>query len=211
MIPIKINGKKYQIPGRWEEITYLQYEKYMKLKNPDVYALVSVFTGVPRDRWVKSKEVQGFYIILNALSFISKKPKFKYRCPTFVKIENVDYEVPKEIDKHTVMQYEDMRALLQMHLKSNKNEIKPDLYPSIIAVYFAPLLFGEYDAANWEKTIPLIKTLPFGEVMGMGDFFLKNFIELRTGTPGYVRKWFMIPRNYKRVLRRLGSGAFSIF
>jgi len=204
MIPIKINGKKLHIPTRWEDITFKQYIEYQSMEKNDIYGLLEAFTGIGRDSWEKSKEVEGFYVIMNALAFVAKKPNMKYDCPLYVKIDGKDVRVPKELDRCTVKQYEDMRALIQSHMKDKA--VSDDVFPKIVAVYLCEEVTGRYGTREWEDTVPKVEELPFHEVVGIGNFFLRNLIELRSGTH---RSWLhrlMSRRKYRQALKGLMRG-----
>lgn len=203
---LKINGKSVEIPTEWDEMTFRQYLEYQKIEKPDVYSLVSLFTGIPREDWEKSKEVKNFYLILECLEFVTKEPKKKVECPEFVEIGDVAMiEVPKNIEKHTVKQYEDMRIIIQNELKE-EGKITYEIYPRVIAVYLAEPVFGEYSIKNWKKAQEIIKNLSFYQVIGMGNFFLTNLSVLRNGTSPGVPIFTMMKRKLGRALRIFRRG-----
>ena len=205
MIPIKINGKKLMIPSKWEDISFRQYIDYINIKKKDIYSVLEIFTGIDRKSWEQSNEIKGFYVIINTLDFITQKPKIKYKCPPAVEIDGKSYKVPRDIDTHTVKQYEDMRAVLQKEMKDKKN-FEVESYPKIIAIYLSAEIFGDYTIPNYKRTIPLIEQLPYFEVVGMGNFFLMNLIGLRLGTNQFAIMWHTLKRKLMQGLRKLGLG-----
>jgi len=208
MIPIKINGKKLLIPSKWEDITFKQYIDYINIKEKNIYEVLEIFTGINKESWEQSNQIKGFYTIINTLDFITKKPKFKYKCPPSVEINGKLIKVPKDVDTHTVKQYEDMRAVLQVEMK-NKEKFEIESYPKIISIYLSAEIFGEYTVSNYKKTIPMIKELPFYEVVGMGNFFLMNLIGLRFGINRFAILLNTLKRKLMLVLKKLTLGDSS--
>jgi len=182
MIPITINTQKLNIPTCWNDVTFAQYMDYIDLKEPKVIDAVALFTGIDKKVWENSKEIKNFYIIVDALGFLNKKPRVnKVKNPGVVTIKNKEYNVPQNIDglPYTVMQYEDMRGLLR--LESKQKDITIKMYPKIISIYFCTMIFKKYSVKNIEKTEPLIGGLIMFEVLGMGNFFLQNMTGLLNG------------------------------
>ena len=207
MIYLKVNNKQIAIPTDWKDLTFSQYIKYQNLKETDMIGLVSFFTGIDRKLWEQSKEIQNYYLIINNLEWISRKPKKVINCPDYIWIKEKNIKIPRHLESHTVMQYEDMRVVIQLEIKE-RGEFNILSYPKIIAIYLCPELFGKYDTTNYEKTIPIIEQLPYYDVVGMGNFFLTSLIGLRNGTKGNVRKLFTIGRRLMRALRGFRYGDF---
>jgi hypothetical protein len=208
MIPIKINGKKLMIPSKWEDLKFKEYIEYINIEKKDIYSVLEIFTGIDRKSWEQSNNIKGFYVIIDALEFIAKKPKKKYKCPPAVEVDGKIYKVPKDLDTHTVKQYEDMRAVLQTEMKNKKN-FEVESYPKIAAIYMSKEIFGEYSIKNWKKTIPIIENLPYFEVVGIGNFFLMNLIGLRIGTNPFARKLSILMRSWMQGLKKLMLGDSS--
>ncbi len=206
MIPITINSQKLNIPTRWEDVTFKQYIDYIDLKNPKVIDAVALFTGIETKVWEGSKEIQNFYIIVNALEFLGKKPQIKKAVnPGTVTIRDKEYKVPQNIDSlpYMVKQFEDMRGLIRLEAKQNEITIK--MYPRIISIYFCNMIFKKYSVRNIEKTEPLIDSLGMFEVLGMGNFFLQNMTELLNG----IARGELIFRMIVRKLKRVFTGSMS--
>lgn len=218
MIHLKINDVKHAIPTIWQEVTFKQYIEYSKIKKPQFIDAVAVFTGIDRDVWLNSKQIENFYLIVDALKFLEKEPKLdKIGNPGRVTITRKDgekiieqeYDVPQGLENYTVKQFEDMRGLIRREQKSK--ELTRAIYPKIISIYFCVLIFGEYTIKNIGKTEPLIEALTLYEVAGMGNFFLRSFNELSNGTPKGKRMWRMIVRRLRRVFTGSMSGDFLMF
>ena len=196
---ITINEQKLTIPTNWNDVTFRQYMKYLSLKNATITDVVVLFTGISKQVWEGSKEIHGFYIIVDALGFLEKEPKVKdITNPGAVTIKETKYLVPQRLEQYTVKQFEDMRGLIRRHQKDGK-QITVKLYPQIISIYFCSLIFDEYSVKNLKKTNPLIEELTMFEVIGIGNFFLKSSTELLNGTKNARRPLAMIMKKLRQV------------
>ena len=141
------------------------------------------------------------------MKFLEKEPRLKnIPNPGRVMIDGKEYNVPQGLEKYTVKQFEDMRGIIRMEGK--KKVLTVALYPKVISIYFCVLIFGEYTIKNIEKTEPLIEQMNLYDVAGIGNFFLRNFIELSNGTQREKLTWRMIRRKLKRVFTGSTSGDF---
>lgn len=207
---LKINGQSIKIPSRWEDITFNQYIEFINLKENDAFAVVALFTGIDREVWEKSTYVENFYLVERSLSWMNKEPNFKnVQLPYEVIINDKPIRVPQDDSEYIVKEYEDLRAVIQLEMKDGK-EPGIDLYPKIAAIFLTRRIFPEYNTANYDKTITLVKNLTLFEVMGIGSFFLKNLSVLRTGiNPGWHMRSTMW-RKLTLAFVRLKYGVFSI-
>jgi len=209
MLPITINDKKVQIPTTWKEITFKQYLKFLNLGETEFINAVALFTGIPKDVWEKSKQIENFYIIVGALEFLQKDPKvIGAKNPGSVKIKGVEYNVPEGLKQYSVKQFEDMRGLIRKEQK--KGEITIKLYPKIISTYFCTLIFDDYTIKNLRETEKLINELTIYEVVGIGAFFLESSTRLLTGIQKGRHPLSMIVRKLTQVFMTWMRGVFSI-
>ena len=197
MLPITINEKKIQIPTTWKEITFKQYLKFLDLGETQFINAVALFTGIPKDVWEKSKQIENFYIIVGALEFLQKDPKvIGAKKPETVTIKGNEYKVPEGLKNYSVKQFEEMRGLIRKEQK--KGEITIKLYPKIISLYFCTLIFEEYTIKNIRETEKLINELTIYDVVGIGAFFLKSSTNLLNGIQKRKRPLSMIVRKLMR-------------
>ena len=125
MLPITINDKKIQIPTNWKELTFKQYSKFLDLGQTEFINAVALFTGISKDVWEKSKQIENFYIIVGALEFLQKDPKvIGAKNPKKVTIKGVEYDVPEGLKDYAVKQFEDMRGLIRKDQKKGEITIK---------------------------------------------------------------------------------------
>lgn len=199
---LKINGKKINIPNGWDQVTFKQYEKFINLKKDSLYEVVALFTGISAEKWEQSQQVENFYLVEKALSWLNDPPDFKKaKHPYQIDIGGKRIIVPQSDDEYIVKEYEDLRATIQMEKK-----ITYKSYPKIAAIFLVRRIFGEYNTKNYKETVKLVKELSLYDVVGMGNFFLKSLVELRNGTNPVLRMWNMIRKKLTQVLRALRYG-----
>jgi hypothetical protein len=208
MINLKIQDRPVEVPTRWEDVTFRQYEAFINLKENDAFGLIAVFTGIDREVWEQSKEVENFYLIENSLAWLKKKPPMrKAKLPYEITVKDQRIVVPKSQDEYIVKEYEDLRAIMQLEIREKK-EIKFEFYPKIAAIFLTRKIFPEYNSNNYEETINLMKDLRLFDVLGIGNFFLMSLIELRSGIRKGWPLWSMIRRKLMQVSGAWRYGGF---
>jgi hypothetical protein len=167
MITFKINGKPYQIPTQWDDVTYQQYFDLIRSKTLTDH--ISIFTGIPRET-LESAELKNLEKISLALSFLSFTPKMdrtKMVGP---------YVMPEDVTIQSLGQFEDLRGLMAKTPKDlstlEASEELSELYLHACAVYVQKIKDGKYD---WNKTYTVrdeLRNYSAMEVIGTGAFFL---------------------------------------
>ena len=209
MIYLKLNGKASAIPTDFNDLTFRQYLDIRAIPNTKLIDIAAYFTGFSVEALMASTEVENFYIIIDGLSWVLGEPALEanYR-PATIRCADVTYNIPNTIDRCTVAQFEDVRAI--MLLSQQDNKLGVDIYPKIIAVFIAPVIFGKYDSDTYEKTVPIIEGLTVPEVIGLGNFFVMKFSDLSNG----IRKGLHRPnttlKKLRLALKNLRHGVFSI-
>ena len=103
MITFKINGKPYQFPTRWDDVTYSQYVALLYTSRLTEH--ISIFTGLDIAT-LESAEIRGLEKISLALSFLSISPKFERTGMVG------PYVLPSDVTVQSTGQFEDLRGLL---------------------------------------------------------------------------------------------------
>ena len=120
MIPLLINDKKIQIPTNWKEITFKQYIKFLDLGETEFINAVALFTGISKDVWEKSKQIENFYIIIGALEFLQKDPKvIGAKNPKKVTIKGIEYDVPEGLFRVTASKVQGLVAARSPHTETS--------------------------------------------------------------------------------------------
>jgi hypothetical protein len=184
MKTIKFEGTEYNIPTKWEDVSFIQF---IRLQEPLItdHEIVSAVTGLPVADVAKSNDVKSYLEIIKSISRFSDKEPVE-NVPEMVTINGMICEVPKDIGFLTVAQFEDCKAIIaQYQAKYKDNEDKIALlldYPKIVAIYLQPLLYNtDY---NYNQAMELSNELYHHsciEVISIGNFFLSNWIGLANG------------------------------
>lgn len=179
MVPFKINGKKYNIPSQWEDLTFKQYIGVIT-NTEKLAGLINLFTGID----AKAAKYEGLEELLLCLSFLQKTPKFE---GVITKIGPYDLPINHKkqfnIQFESLGQFEDLRSVM---LKQNgESEVISLLQAQAkyVAIYLQKIRDGEY---NYEKAMVMAETdiqdLPAHQVITLGSFFLVKLLSLLTGT-----------------------------
>jgi hypothetical protein len=180
MIVFKIQGKKYPIPTRWEDVTYEQYHYHIRPRK--LSQTIHCFTGIPI-KTLETAEIKNIERINLALAFMALSPNFD-------RTEMVgNYILPVDVTIQSLGQFEDLRALLQKHPQKTKDQVLTDaekeqladLYLTACAIYVQKIRDGRYDYSRVDSVKQELRKCSCAEVIGTGAFFL--FRPLNTSAP----------------------------
>lgn len=194
MISFKVNGNKYKVPTRYEDVTAGQYIELLSL-TPGLLEYVAYFTGIPRET-LATAELKHLENIATALFFLNTPPEFKVGATPMVG----PYVMPRDITLQSVGQFEDLRAL--MNKAPTKLETKEDmilihsLYLEACAIYTQKVKHGKYDYSKVAEVKEELKNYSCMEVLQTGAFFL--FRPLTMLRPTMTRS-----QNIRQRLKRL--------
>ena len=122
MFPIKVNGKKHQIPERWEEVSFKTFCDLIKAKG-DEAKVISALLGLPEDE-VKNSKIQGLDILFLKMSFLKEGPEIQ-EIPTKLG----PYKFPKDIGFETIKQFEQVRSEIAATIpKDMENPTPGEIY-----------------------------------------------------------------------------------
>lgn len=173
-----LNGKPFKITKSWDEMTFAQFLRILKLKDDNI-ELISILTGLEYD-YLKKAEIKGFDNILYLAQFINTPSKFpenptrigKYKLPLNSKgVFDVQFE--------SLAQFEDMRSVVN----SLKEGIiaHTEAYATYCAIYAQKLRDGVYDGDKAMSMVPEIMTYPAKDIIPAGSFFFLKLKSLSLG------------------------------
>lgn len=179
MIEIKIEGKKFQIPGGMEEVTVKQYhEMTMNAEDLNPVRVLSILTGLQYDA-INNFDCTGFVEnVLPALNWL-KDPVDIGKLPRreFITIGAKQIAVIKDPGKERVGQKLRMTQIVNA-IKGTVNEV-PGIIPSIVANYYAPYIHekGIWEENHVDEVEKMIWHVPLFEVAPECGFFLSGWIK----------------------------------
>lgn len=185
MLTIQVNGKKYDVPIRWEEVTFAQFIRWSKMENRLSCVLADII-GVD-ESFLVGAQMKGATKVYQALD------DFLHRDMQYVVPDKVmGYSIPKDLESETIGQIEDLRSIL----KEVEGKPVDDLlakYPLIVATYTCSQATGRaYDFKDAEKLAPYFEGAPAPEVLAIGHFTLIKYKQLRR---------HMLPNSLKSPIR----------
>lgn len=199
MIKLKINGKPYELPESYEEMTFQMWVDIIDAKKRKDYdSLISIFTGLPTDE-IRGAKIQGLEVLIRKLSFLQTEPAID---ETPVKLGK--YTFPKDIAYETTEQYQD--TLNEINRVRELND--PTEANRALALYAAIYLQTPYDSERAKTLAESFMSYPCLEVVSAGSFFMFKCRSLRENlTMSYLRQNILMKKKkpaLSRLLRRLG-------
>lgn len=177
MVTFKLNGKKYDFPTRWEDVTYNLYLGLLATK--DLADVLSILTGI-EPTVIRSAEIKNLAAINTALAFMNTAPNFR---PT--PMLN-DLKMPKLITSESLAQFEDVKATqARIPAKStdeytiDDHRLMASLYLRASSIYYCKAKFGKYDIELLDGIEEELQKASCMEVVGVGSFFLFRPINLQ--------------------------------
>lgn len=183
MIPVKIQGTTYQVPGGWDEITLRQFLKLMDARKeaPGNPALVlSILTGLDYAILLNAKSSDIQANVLAYLKFLGEDvgPE-KFILPDTIEISGNRYPVPTKLEAETWGQ----KITAQMIINGGAERKAPlvSIAAELVGVYLQPLVNGPtFDDKKAEKVAEMVKDCKLAEVWPVAAFFLRKCVEFAT-------------------------------
>jgi hypothetical protein len=195
VITFKVNGKPYNFPTRWQDVTYSQY--IALLRTHSITDHIHIFTGIPKET-LENAEIKNLEKISIALSFLSFTPKFE-RITKMVG----PYVLPSDVTVHSVGQFEELRKLLMKLPKDTLTvenmELVADLYLHACAVYVQKIKHGKWDEERVLEVKEELKNYSCAEVISTGAFFLFKPLNSSPPTKTIFQRLIQLLRSPKRV------------
>jgi hypothetical protein len=181
-----LNGKSFNCPERWQDITI---EQLLKLNIGYTRSLeaISICTGISEEEWSRSTD----YALLdqveqNLVFLMSQEGLVLEDLPKEFVFRKDEVSPLSDIGTLSIGQYQDLKDYINEFYKQEGDEVdtirRLSLYPKIVSIYLQPIIDKtEYD---WRKAEEYSKELfeySAMEVSAWGSFFIGRFRELRSG------------------------------
>lgn len=170
MIPFRILNQKFEIPTRWQDVSYAHYIELIKAPN-SLPHYISIFTRIPVETLQKA-ELKNLERIALALSFLTIAPKYEGKPTPMVGL----YTLPKDVTLQSLGQFEDLRGLLTK-LPEDRTSIEgtvsiAELYLEACAIYVQKIKDGAYDYYKVADVMRELRAYSCIEITQTGAFFL---------------------------------------
>lgn len=183
---LSINGNKVRLPEAWPDVTWSQYKQVSVLElseedDDNMLRIVSIFTGLDEDFWIKYKDVGTYLEIagdLMALVISESDAPFGF---VFTHGDKT-YKLPEKLELTSLAQYQDCKKIAESALPKEGEEVNIEhintAYERITKIYIQPIIQGcDYDI---HKALELdIDEMRYADVSGWGAFFLNKVLESR--------------------------------
>jgi hypothetical protein len=178
MIPftIELNGVKVnkEIPTTWNEVTFEQYLKILKV-NTNEAEFLSVFTEIEPET-IKKAKIKGLENLLLALDFLKDAPDWTHKPEVFMGMP-----MPNDITFEALGPYIDCRSILfDVQAKGLPEFV--EAYAKYCAIYLQAI-DTDWTGYDHDKAMQYVREIlkqPAGEVVGLGSFFISKFLTLKT-------------------------------
>jgi hypothetical protein len=172
MIKAKVNGVEYQIPTKWQEVTFKQFMLLEETNEPD--EIISIASGIPLDI-IKQADEAALSKIAIVLGFLR------------VKLNPNGYSPPKELQlkEFTVPVVQDIREKSfgqKLHfnevMKAAGQELLHAL-PEIVAIYAQPFFDGpDFELDKCEALIPLLEDVFFVDLYSAAFAYIEQLTQI---------------------------------
>lgn len=218
MKQFKLEGKQFNCPERWEDITLEQLLK-INAGVDNVIEAISICTGLSQEELARSYDLVLMEELERTLMFLKDATGLRLELePKEIVLNGVKVSPFSDIGKLPTAQYQDLKILIAEFHEQEGEEVdvikRLSLYPKIVAIYLQPYIDNkEYDCEKADEYAKILYQHSAVEVSAWGYFFIRRFQELRNGILNDVQKSVTKPRNQKRglvsYLKVLGSRLFS--
>lgn len=179
-LPFKIDGKSYQCPTKWEEVTVKQFQELKQWNQKDFVKLLSILTCVPYDILFNTQTIDIDVKLMPALKFIEVPLNDSTLPPvSHIKIDGKQYPVPKDLGKYTFGQKIVATTKINEALKQYNDAYV--VLSQMVAIYMQPIIqekpYNEDEADKMAAEV--IDNCSIVEVFAVGCFFLQKLIGLQ--------------------------------
>lgn len=199
MKEFKLNGKDYQMPTDWNEMTLAHYVELSKLEENktkylfgELYLLKVIETLCMSEAGdLDDLTLDTVNELTNLLAYLQNEPKWTNS--KHIRIDEVDYVFPPDLNKLTMGEYISMKTLQEQSLTQS------DAIPFILSVILRPgklvkdeesgkenWVQDKFDANNIEFRKNLFLKQPVFDLMGPVTFFLNGSGTSMNNTKDYT-------------------------
>lgn len=175
---IAINGKKNEsIPPSWDEVTFEQSLKLVKIQDDkgelDTADIIGTFLNMDPATLRKAR-ISNINEVIRAVQFTNTKPV------EIVPKSINGFLIPKDLNFQSICRFEDLKELVKKVLPKDGEPIKAEnikYYPEIVGVYAMP----DYENATPQQREEFAQQFfksPCGEVLAIGNFTLMRLTVL---------------------------------
>jgi hypothetical protein len=188
MIPVKLNGTKYNFPTQLNEITLGQWLRLRK--STGAIEDLSILTGLNAKAISNFKSVDDFrkcQVLIQTLLAGYEKEAKSAKMPKSVQLGGKTIVVPKKLELEPVGAYISVHNLIANEYntyEANGNQFSDDgIYADILSYYFWLPYNGDGAVYNDEQAEApeyknMILQLPFLDAITIGNFFFQKFPDL---------------------------------
>jgi hypothetical protein len=173
MTPYILGEHKFNLPTCWEDVTTKQWFQLRDIDLTDTCGILSILSGLDRDLWFNTREIDVAEKILPALDFMKQQTDLsKYPVPAKIKIGDREIEVTKDIRLKTfgarcTYQHEYAKYM------NEKGDAAIEFLPINLSIYLCPEPFSDSKA---KELIDQVMEIPITQAYPTAAFFLSNFV-----------------------------------
>lgn len=177
--------ERVEVPESWLDVPFFKYPDFLELiekgeGRPDTKEVFKLFFSISEDMANSNFKIEMLHSMNSQLEFLKAEP-FTKELATHFKFKGKSFRIPNEIGEMTLGKYRDIvesgAEVLSGRTSSLIETIKT--YPEMIAVFVAPKGYTPTDLEDLAKEI---NVLPVPEIIGLGNFFIRQYVSLRSGT-----------------------------
>ena len=177
--------EKVEVPESWLDVPFFKYPKFLKLieegeGKPDTKEVFKLFFGISNEMADSNFKIEMLHSMNQQLNFLKAEP-FTKELATHFKFKGKSFRIPNEISEMSLGRYRDIVESGAEVLSGKTGSLieTVETYPEMIAVFVAP---EGYTPTCLEDIASEINKLPTPEIIGLGNFFLRQYAILKAGT-----------------------------
>jgi hypothetical protein len=178
MIPVKMLGKVYEIPGGWDEVTCRQFIELLECKEISNPALVlSILAGIEYRILMNANPKEIEANVLSRLTFLGQDVGLEsFILPETVTVNGAAYSFPKNLRAETWGQKITAQMLINEASTTKAPLIK--IAAEMVAIYLQPIIDGPtFDDKKIKVVAEMVKDSKLCEVYPVAAFFLKQSVQ----------------------------------
>ena len=182
---VTLNGKDYQCPTCWEQVTVAQHKQILdwdtdkELHERDFFKLFCILTGTNFKSFNNTPENE--VTIWNAIKWVVEQPFQFDKEPKALQIGDKIMMIPRDLGMAAIGQNVIMRQVLEkakVYSDADGNVIDYNCYAEAVAVYVQPMYDeGKFDYKKALELVPVIEQMPVYLIKPIGFFLLSRAIE----------------------------------